>query len=124
MKATHTPGPWHWVDPATDAPIDISAADERITAEFQPSYIGPCSLRTVRMHKNREDDRWELPVFLAETYELSKADARLIAAAPDLLQELQNIANAKPSTWDEEMRDQFQAWAQSRARAAIAKATA
>lgn len=51
------------------------------------------------------------------------ADARLIAAAPDLLSELQNIANAKPETWDEETRDQFQQWAQNRARAAIAKAT-
>lgn len=44
-------------------------------------------------------------------------------AAPELLAELQNIANAKPETWDEETRDQFREWAQSRARAAIAKAT-
>ncbi len=50
------------------------------------------------------------------------ANARLIAAAPDLLAELQNIADAKPETWDEETRDQFQQWAQSRARQAIAKA--
>ena len=42
---------------------------------------------------------------------------------PELLAELQNIANADPSKWDEETRDQFQQWAQSRARAAIAKAT-
>ena len=40
-----------------------------------------------------------------------------------LLAELQNIANANPRTWHEETRDQFQQWAQSRARAAIAKAT-
>jgi hypothetical protein len=52
-----------------------------------------------------------------------EANARLIAAAPDLLAELQNIANANPSSWDEETRDQFQQWAQNRARAAIAKAT-
>ena len=51
-----------------------------------------------------------------------KANAHLIAAAPDLLAELQNIANADPSKWDADMRDQFQQWAQSRARAAIAKA--
>jgi hypothetical protein len=52
-----------------------------------------------------------------------RANAYLIAAAPELLQELRNIADAKPSTWEPDMRDQFQAWAQSRARAAIAKAT-
>ena len=40
-----------------------------------------------------------------------------------LLAELQNIANANPRTWHEDVRDQFQQWAQSRARAAIAKAT-
>ena len=40
-----------------------------------------------------------------------------------LLAELQNIANANPITWHEDVRDQFQQWAQSRARAAIAKAT-
>jgi hypothetical protein len=34
--------------------------------------------------------------------------------------ELQNIADAKPHTWDAEVRDQFQEWAQSRARAALA----
>jgi hypothetical protein len=54
---------------------------------------------------------------------IKAADAYLIAAAPDLLAELQNIANANPSSWDEETRDQFQQWAQNRARAAIAKAT-
>jgi hypothetical protein len=51
------------------------------------------------------------------------ANARLIAAAPNLLAELQNIANANPREWDAEVRDQFQQWAQNRARAAIAKAT-
>ena len=34
--------------------------------------------------------------------------------------ELQNIADAKPNTWDAEVRDQFREWAQSRARAALA----
>jgi len=30
--------------------------------------------------------------------------------------ELRNIANAKPSEWGEDVRDQFRPWAQSRAR--------
>lgn len=50
-------------------------------------------------------------------------DLILMASAPDLLAELENIANANPRLWDVEVRDQFQQWAQSRARAAIAKAT-
>ena len=34
--------------------------------------------------------------------------------------ELQNIVNADPRTWQPDVRDQFQQWAQSRARAALA----
>ena len=49
-----------------------------------------------------------------------EANARLIAAAPDLLAELENIANANTADWDDP--SDFKAWAQSRARAAIAKA--
>jgi len=41
----------------------------------------------------------------------------------DLLAELQNIANANIGEWPPDVRDQFRMWAQSRARAAIAKAT-
>ena len=52
-------------------------------------------------------------------YELGEANARLIAAAPDLLETLEYIANAKPWDWDEEVRDQFREWAQNRARLAI-----
>jgi hypothetical protein len=44
-----------------------------------------------------------------------------LAVAEALVQELQNIADAKPSTWGDDMRDQFQPWAQNRARTAIAK---
>lgn len=43
------------------------------------------------------------------------------AAAPELLTELQNIANANTRDWDDP--SDFKAWAQSRARAAIARAT-
>ncbi len=53
----------------------------------------------------------------------AEANARLIASAPDLLAELQSIAKADPTKWEEDIRDLFQQWAQSRARAAIAKAT-
>ncbi len=52
------------------------------------------------------------------------ANARLIAAAPELLAELQNIANAKRFSREHFADDSaFCDWAQSRARAAIARAT-
>ena len=47
---------------------------------------------------------------------------RLHAVNAELLKELRNIAKANPREWGEEMRDQFQQWAQSRARHTIAKA--
>ena len=46
---------------------------------------------------------------------------RLLSAAPELLEELRNIAEAKPSTWHDP--SDFKAWAQNRARFAIANAT-
>ena len=39
----------------------------------------------------------------------------------ELVETLEGIANAKPSEWDESVRDQFKEWAQSRARFALAK---
>lgn len=48
---------------------------------------------------------------------------RLHQVNAELVEELKNIANANPSKWDAEVRDQFQQWAQNRARATIAKAT-
>ena len=48
---------------------------------------------------------------------------RLHEVNAELVEELRNIASAKPREWDAEVRDQFQQWAQNRARAAIAKAT-
>jgi len=65
---------------------------------------------------------WAKTGFIVEFNENpSEANARLIAAAPELLQELINIASAMPSTWDDP--SEFKAWAQSRAQCAIAKAT-
>ena len=40
----------------------------------------------------------------------------------ELLAELRIIADARPETWEPDMRGQFQAWAQSRARDAIRRA--
>jgi ABC-type uncharacterized transport system YnjBCD ATPase subunit len=62
-------------------------------------------------------DKWKAQAF--------KKKAALVDAEQQrdaLLAELRNIADAKPWTWDKNMRDQFRQWAQSRARAAIVKA--
>ena len=63
------------------------------------------------------------PVQAAEAAQAAELIAGVAAQRDELLAELQNIANANPRTWHEETRDQFQQWAQNRARAAIAKAT-
>jgi hypothetical protein len=98
MAAQHTPGPW-----------------THTGREFNDVYDSEGQLIAVALH---------LRVGKPErSVAQATSNARLIAAAPDLLAELQNIANANPREWDEEVRDQFQQWAQNRARAAIAKAT-
>ena len=53
------------------------------------------------------------------------AHERIREAAADLLAELQAIADANPNNWDAPLNGtrSFQEWAQSRARAAVQKAT-
>lgn len=69
------------------------------------------------------------PVWITEIKIESDIVADLIVNAPEtkvqrdeLLTELKIIANADPSKWDADVKDQFQQWAQNRARAVIAKA--
>lgn len=59
-----------------------------------------------------------------EAIEKGNRIMRLEAELEFLVAELGHIANAKPSEWPEEMRDEFQPWAQSRARFALAKIAA
>ncbi|GAA0809213.1 hypothetical protein [Cupriavidus gilardii] len=56
------------------------------------------------------------------TDEAVKRQAEHECLIEELTQTLKGIAEADPRTWDPEMRDQFQQWAQSRARAALARA--
>ena len=81
---------------------------------------GPWIRHNGTIYQAREDGG----KFYAETAiagVFTKEDELLIAAAPDLLQELKNIANADTAEWDDPT--EFEAWAKNRARAAIAKAT-
>lgn len=95
----HTPGPWVF------------------STEPQPNgcpIVGAGALMVCMLaHTVSQNDQRETAL----------ANARLIAAAPRLLAELENIATADPYKWDAEVRDQFREWAQNRARAAIAAAT-
>lgn len=101
MSTKYTPGPWNASERGTIISATVTREINGTMRTYQSKIaITPAGDRAERL-----------------------ANAHLIAAAPDLLAELQNIANAKPETWDEETRDQFQQWAQNRARAAIAKAT-
>jgi hypothetical protein len=97
METKFTPGPWFFTG---------SGLSRYVEGKVRPGVL--------------QEVAW---CGATEVSEQMEANARLIAAAPYLLAELQNIANANPSSWDEETRDQFQQWAQNRARAAIAKAT-
>ena len=62
---------------------------------------------------------------LAKLQRVAEAAEREIDALIDqnakLRDELTNIANADPRKWHEDMRDEFQAWAQSRAKEALAE---
>lgn len=89
----HTPAPWEVVR-RTNSHLEIEA----------PNQIGYSAKKIATLS--------------ATNFE---ANARLIAAAPDLLAELHRIVDANPRLWDEDMRDQFEQWAKNRARAAIAK---
>lgn len=95
MSAAHTPGPWAFRPSESDSNLFQVLDAQGVVIGFV--FRG---------------DR-------AATRAVCEANARLIAAAPDLLQELRNIANADTVEWDD--RSEFEAWAKSRARAAIAK---
>ena len=99
---SHTPGPW-------------KAVYDRTTNDLNMFEIAEVSHLRIIL----ESGGWPTQPGSPED------DARLIAAAPDLLQELRNIAAANWRSWPDDMNtaDDFAEWAQNRARAAVAKAT-
>jgi hypothetical protein len=111
IMSKHTPGPWE-----VDGTKSLGAYGVWTAYGDHPGYDGSlfpsriCSVLDRDFPKN--DDR-----------ERRDANARLIAAAPMLLDELKNIANADVSKWNPDTQHMFKEWAQARARDAIRKAT-
>jgi hypothetical protein len=91
MSTKHTPGPWQWVN---------SSTDEQFNFDAEWDGEGMPSLRTMAERKKNEDSRWELPlpdwILDAEPMQHGNdaANARLIAAAPDMKERLQSAIDA------------------------------
>lgn len=105
------------MDRAAEVLGQIERADEVPVVAYRHSHTH--SLHDTEAEVELADgDSWAEPLVLQSDH-----IAALTAQSGDgvaLLDELRNIANAKPEQWDPEMRGQFREWAQNRARAAIA----
>jgi hypothetical protein len=125
MSTKHTQGPWHWVDPENDLEWDGK------------SGMVYASLRTVKeFGENRTDvidgkhyTHFSLPKFILgycesiEGTDESAANARLIAAAPELLEALILLEREMVESGNAQSRDYGWKPAIEKTRAAIAKAT-
>lgn len=126
--SAHTPGPWHWVNNRTDEPFDFNA-------EFDGESFP--SLRTVEEFGKNETIPWgagtrttrALPHWILDAEPMQngndEANARLIAAAPDLLAALIGLDEAFCNINEYSTREERHGarLALIAARSAVAKAT-
>lgn len=120
MKTTFTPGPWHWVNSVTDEPYDFSADPDGF------SYAdGSPSLRTVAEDRPGWSGRG-LPTWILDAeplqYGNDEANARLIAAAPELYEALVLLLAEVDFSGNGTAKDFGWPRATEAARAALAKA--
>lgn len=111
MDKKHTPGPWRWTDGEND--IDISTYES-------PGYFDNPVLKGLgNAYESAVIGCGEYDILYGKDEEQRIANARLIAAAPDLLEALQELIDRLfldlPQTEDFEVI--------KNSRAAIAKAT-
>jgi len=81
----HTPGPWHWVNRFTDKPYDFDAIDTSLVESYRHKVAPNVSLRTVAEFTKHN---MSLPEFICEAEEITRGNANLIAAAPEMFEAL------------------------------------
>jgi hypothetical protein len=109
VSSLHTIASAHTVASSyKDAAKDAVAAFERLRADRDEWRTQHENLLSVRQS--------DLQIVVQLRAELAHEQTRAEKAEA----ELQNIADARPQDWQADVRDQFQEWAQSRARACIA----
>ena len=96
----HTPGPWH---------LDTARGNTHLSSVFHGKDNRPFLERP-----------WNVAIC---TGPQSEANARLIAAAPDLLAALENLAETAPIDIEADTVDAYRKFVLTTARNAIAKAT-
>lgn len=110
MTAGHTPGPWGTRKSLKENEIDIRPNLRTDGSTPNQCYAGFRPIATVKRDKRLSADQ-------------SAANARLIAASPDLLEELENCLDLLVTCFSDAPADSCMGVAITKARAAIAKAT-
>lgn len=119
---TTAPDGLHWDEYAARAIAEALQADLTEVVEPVGKVVssGPANLPIFQWLS--ADHSFRVPIG-SMLYAAPQEAAAPASVNADLLDELRNIANANPKNWDAPLNNSasFQEWAQSRARAAIAK---
>jgi hypothetical protein len=123
MTAQHTPGPWKATGSAANYTPPGDRSDRSAMMDWSSGIDGPAPF-TENEHGNFEEcDEQQVARGFGRTVEEAKANALLIAAAPELLEALNDIVRSEWTTVTLESLTPQHRRRLERARAAIAKAT-